>query len=248
MYASRARDCHAGYTQTRRVYLSIRNVQPIWDITLIPFDPPPHPSPRQQRRKILHNVGVSTGTPDFYRDLFFNAPRNDSLRKHTYIYTCVYIRTNIKNERDGGREKSKGNGGAENGEFGGSSVRKGKEDGGARLRWPPHGENKFRSSSPLALDTHYIFPEYGERQDTRMWREGSDPTPSFARVRGHLSHLSSTGNAPRMCTPPYVVAYTDDDIRFLKARCVTETQLFRRSQSRSGISRVLEYRGGSRGG
>lgn len=101
---------------------------------------------------------------------------------------------------------------------------------------------------PLALDTHYIFPEYGERQDTRMWREGSDPTPSFARVRGHLSHLSSTGNAPRMCTPPYVVAYTDDDIRFLKARCVTETQLFRRSQSRSGISRVLEYRGGSRGG
>lgn len=164
MYASRARDCHAGYTQTRRVYLSIRNVQPIWDITLIPFDPPtpPHPSPRRQRRKILHNVGVSTGTPDFYRDLFFNAPRNDSLRKHTYIYTCVYIRTNIKNERDGGREKSKGNGGAENGEFGGSSVRKGKEDGGARLRWPPHGENKFRSSSPLALDTHYIFPEWRE--------------------------------------------------------------------------------------
>lgn len=30
---------------------------------------------------------------------------------------------------------------------------------------------------PLALDTHYIFPEYGERQDTRMWREGSDPLP-----------------------------------------------------------------------
>lgn len=51
-------------------------------------------------------------------------------------------------ERGSGREKSKGNGGTENGEFGGSSVRIGKEDGGARLRWPPYGENKFRSSSP----------------------------------------------------------------------------------------------------
>lgn len=146
MYAPRARDCHAGYTQTRRVYLSIRNVQPIWDITLIPFDPPTlqtHPSPRRQRRKILHNVGVSTGTPDFYRDLFFNAPRNDSLREHIYIYT----RTNIKNEieRGGGEgEKSKGN---ENGEFGRLFEKEKRMEARLRsTRWP-HGENEFRSSS-----------------------------------------------------------------------------------------------------
>lgn len=56
-------------------------------------------------------------------------------------------------KREGERkrgEKSKG----ENGEFGGSSVRKGKEDGETRLVSRQHSmaaawrENKFRSSSP----------------------------------------------------------------------------------------------------
>lgn len=160
---------HAGYTQTRRVYLSIRNVQPIWDITLIPFDPPlptlASPSSRgsswRQHRKILHNVGVSTGTLDFYRDLFFNAPRNDSLRECIYIY----IRTNM-GKKESRKREWKGTR-IESLEARVFKKKKGEDrrlDVSPRTRWP-RGENKSRFC--LTLDTHYIFLNI-VRQDTRV--------------------------------------------------------------------------------
>lgn len=108
--------------------------------------------------------------PDFYRDLFFNAPRNDSQRE--------YIRTRGKNTvRRLGVSEEKGGGQAQGVSAYAMAARREQISLLPRPRPPRY---------PLH------FPGYRETGYTRAWGWGL----GFQKRKEHFSHLSSTGNAP----------------------------------------------------
>lgn len=153
--------------------------------------------------------------PRTFTEIYFSMRHETILSGNIYIY--IYTRTNIKNEieRGGGKGKKVRETRME------SLVVCSKRKRGWRLGFAALDGRMARTNfAPLLPRARYPLhlPEY--REDIRA------PPPERTRtLEPSFIHGKCTEDA-----------YTDD-ICFLKARCVTETQLFRRSQSRLGIPR-----------
>lgn len=128
--------------------------------------------------------------PRTFTEIYFSMRHETILSGNIYIY--IYTRTNIKNEIERGGGGSKG----EREWRVWSSVRKGKEDGGSATLDGRMARTNFAPLLPRARYPLHL-PEYRERREDIRACTRSSSSPA----RGHLSHLSSTGNAPRMRTP-----------------------------------------------